>query len=181
MKFLQNDFRKSWKEANSNTQLHPKVTRFKNMLWLVEWYITKVEIYYVNRHKTFRNGKLICFSSYMMLSREKRISEDMVDYKEYFDQFWTWKDEQQIKVVRGILRFEKSVLLKQYQHRFLENIVMPEQIISINFENLDFELLKDCMKLNNYLKERLCTDKMTYIFLDKVHKLPLFEIVWKPL
>ena len=45
------------------------------------------------------------------------------------------------------------------------------------FENLDFELLKDCMKLNNYLKERLCTDKMTYIFLDKVHKLPLFEIV----
>ena len=36
------------------------------------------------------------------------------------------------------------------------------------------------MKLNNYLKERLCTDKMTYIFLDKVHKLPLFENVWKP-
>ena len=50
-------------------------------------------------------------------------------------------------------------------------------MISINFENLDFQLLKDCMKLNNYLKERLCTDKMTYIFLDKVHKLPLFENV----
>lgn len=31
------------------------------------------------------------------------------------------------------------------------------------------------MKLNNYLKERLSTDKMTYIFLDKVYKLPLFE------
>ena len=70
----------------------------------------------------------------------------MVERKEYLDQLWAWKDEQQIKVVTGIRRCGKSVLLEQYQQRLLANGVTPEQIISINFENLDYEPLKDYMK-----------------------------------
>ena len=101
----------------------------------------------------------------------------MVERKEYLDQLWAWKDEQQIKVVTGIRRCGKSVLLEQYQQRLLANGVAPEQIISINFENLDYEPLKDYMKLYNYLKERLCKDKMTYIFLDEVQEVPSFEKV----
>ena len=101
----------------------------------------------------------------------------MVERKEYLDQLWAWKDEQQIKVVTGIRRCGKSVLLEQYQQRLLANGVTPEQIISINFENLDYEPLKDYMKLYNYLKERLCADKMTYIFLDEVQEVPSFEKV----
>lgn len=85
----------------------------------------------------------------------------MVERKEYLDQLWAWKDERQIKVVTGIRRCGKSVLLEQYQQRLLANGVAPEQIISINFENLDYEPLKDYMRLYNYLKERLCVDKMT--------------------
>ena len=94
----------------------------------------------------------------------------MVERKEYLDQLWAWKDEQQIKVVTGIRRCGKSVLLEQYQQRLLAEGVAPEQIISINFENLDYEPLKDYMELYRYLKERLCTDKMTYIFLDEVQE-----------
>ena len=37
--------------------------------------------------------------------------------------------------------------------------------------------MKDYMKLYNYLKERLCADKMTYIFLDEVQEVPSFEKV----
>ena len=85
----------------------------------------------------------------------------MVERKEYLDQLWAWKDERQIKVVTGIRRCGKSVLLEQYQQRLLANGVAPEQIISINFENLDYEPLKDYMRLYNYLKERLCVDKIT--------------------
>lgn len=96
----------------------------------------------------------------------------MVERKEYLDQLWAWKDERQIKVVTGIRRCGKSVLLEQYQQRLLANGVAPEQIISINFENLDYEPLKDYMRLYNYLKERLCVDKMTYIFLDEVQEVP---------
>ena len=33
----------------------------------------------------------------------------MVERKEYLDQLWAWKDEQQIKVVTGIRRCGKSV------------------------------------------------------------------------
>ena len=101
----------------------------------------------------------------------------MVERKEYLDQLWAWKDERQIKVVTGIRRCGKSVLLEQYQQRLLANGVAPEQIISINFENLDYEPLKDYMRLYNYLKERLCVDKMTYIFLDEVQEVPSFEKV----
>ena len=101
----------------------------------------------------------------------------MVERKEYLDQLWAWKDEQQIKVVTGIRRCGKSVLLEQYQQRLLAEGVAPEQIISINFENLDYEPLKDYMELYRYLKEQLCTDKMTYIFLDEVQEVPSFEKV----
>ena len=101
----------------------------------------------------------------------------MVERKEYLDQLWAWKDEQQIKVVTGIRRCGKSVLLEQYQQRLSAEGVAPEQIISINFENLDYEPLKDYMELYRYLKERLCTDKMTYIFLDEVQEVPSFEKV----
>ena len=101
----------------------------------------------------------------------------MVERKEYLDQLWAWKDERQIKVVTGIRRCGKSVLLEQYQQKLLASGVTSEQIISINFENLDYEPLKDYMKLYNYLKERLCADKMTYIFLDEVQEVPSFEKV----
>lgn len=101
----------------------------------------------------------------------------MVERKEHLDQLWAWKDEQQIKVVTGIRRCGKSVLLEQYQQRLLAEGVTPEQIISVNFEDLDYEPLKDYMELYRYIKERLCTDKMTYIFLDEVQNVPSFEKV----
>ena len=101
----------------------------------------------------------------------------MVERKEYLDQLWMWKDEQQIKVVTGIRRCGKSVLLVQYQQRLLEDGVTPQQIISINFENLDYEHLKDYRELYTYLKERLCPDKMTYIFLDEIQEVQHFEKV----
>lgn len=53
-----------------------------------EMNLSNVSVYiYPDSNHCCSYGKLICFSSYMMLSREKRITEDMVDYKEYFDQF----------------------------------------------------------------------------------------------
>ena len=99
----------------------------------------------------------------------------MVERKEYLDQLWMWKDEQQIKVVSGIRRCGKSVLLEQYQNRLLANGVDNKQIISINFENLDYEYLKDYKKLYLYIKERLCSGKMTYVFLDEIQEVPSFE------
>lgn len=101
----------------------------------------------------------------------------MVERKEYLDQLWNWKDEQVIKVVTGIRRCGKSVLLQQFQQRLLADGVTADQIISINFEDLDFEPLKDYSALYQYIRDRLCSGKMTYIFLDEIQNVPSFEKV----
>ena len=99
----------------------------------------------------------------------------MVIRKEYLSRLLAWKDEQVIKVVTGIRRCGKSTLLKQFQDRLVEDGVSQEQIISINFEDLDYEDLLDYKALYAYIKERLCPDKMTYIFLDEIQKVDSFQ------
>ncbi len=101
----------------------------------------------------------------------------MVQRTEYLKQLLSWKDEQVIKVVTGIRRCGKSTLLKQYQQQLIENGVLPEQIISVNFEELEYEHLLDYKALYAYIKERLCPNKMTYVFLDEIQKVDSFEKV----
>ena len=101
----------------------------------------------------------------------------MVDRVEYLDKLKQWKDEQVIKVVTGIRRCGKSTLLAQYQAWLRSQGVSEKQIISINFEELEYEELQDYRKLYAYLKERLAESKTTYIFLDEIQKVPSFEKV----
>lgn len=99
----------------------------------------------------------------------------MVKRKEYLNKLIEWKDEQVIKVVTGIRRCGKSTLLMQYQDYLRENGVLDEQIISLNFEELENETLLDYKVLYSYIKERLCKDRMTYIFLDEIQNVSSFE------
>lgn len=92
----------------------------------------------------------------------------LIQRKEYMDRLIALKDKQIIKVVTGVRRCGKSKLLEMYQQWLKENKVDKQQIISINFEDLDFEELTDYKKLYAYLKERLVDGKMTYIFLDEI-------------
>lgn len=101
----------------------------------------------------------------------------MVERKEYLDRLIQWKDEQVIKVVTGIRRCGKSTLLFQYQSWLRENGVPEDQIISVNFEELEYEELLDYRKLYAYLKERMAPGKKTYIFIDEIQKVPAFEKV----
>lgn len=77
----------------------------------------------------------------------------------------------------GLRRCGKSTLLSQFQEWLKETGVSEEQIISINFEELEYEKLLDYKKLYAYIKKRLVVGKMTYIFLDKIQKVPDFEKV----
>ena len=101
----------------------------------------------------------------------------MAERKEYLEQLKAWKDEQVIKVVTGIRRCGKSTLLSQYQQQLKTTGITNEQIVSVNFEELEYEELLDYRKLYSYLKERLCAEKTTYIFLDEIQKVPFFEKV----
>lgn len=99
----------------------------------------------------------------------------MIKRIEYLSRLQEWKDDQVIKVVTGIRRCGKSTLLLQYQEYLLENGIEAKQIISINFEELEYEELCNYRKLYEYIKERLCKEKMTYIFLDEIQKVPSYE------
>ena len=117
---------------------------------------------------------LIFYIRYSIIGIEKG-AVHMVIRKEYLSRLLAWKNEQVIKVVTGIRRCGKSTLLKQFQDHLLEDGVSREQIISINFEDLDYEYLLDYKALYAYIRERLCPDKMTYIFLDEIQKVDSFQ------
>lgn len=99
----------------------------------------------------------------------------MIERKEYMEKIKFWREEKVIKVVTGIRRCGKSTILMQYRDYLLSTGVNPEQIIFINFEELEYEELQDYHKLYNYIKERLISDRYTYIFLDEIQKVEGFE------
>lgn len=101
----------------------------------------------------------------------------MIERKEYLKQLLSWKDQNIIKVLTGIRRCGKSTILKLYQEYLLNNGIDPSQIISINFEELEYEDLQDYKKLYQYIKDRLVENKMMYIFLDEIQNVPSYEKV----
>ena len=92
----------------------------------------------------------------------------MVKRHQYLEKLKKLKDMQIIKVVTGFRRCGKSTLLLQFQEYLKERGVDDSQIISINFEKLEFEHLLDYKELYSYITERLHPEKMTYIFLDEI-------------
>lgn len=101
----------------------------------------------------------------------------MIERKEYLKQLLSWKDQSIIKVLTGIRRCGKSTILKLYQEYLLNDGIDPSQIISINFEELEYEDLQDYKKLYQYIKDRLVENKMMYIFLDEIQNVPSYEKV----
>lgn len=96
---------------------------------------------------------------------------------EYLDKLIAFKDKQIIKVVTGIRRCGKSTLFEIYQDYLIGNGVLHEQIISINFEDYDYEELTEPKSLYKYIKDRLYTDKKMYVFLDEVQNVKDFHKV----
>ena len=66
-------------------------------------------------------------------------------------------------------------MLEIYQDYLINNGVSKNQIISINFENADYEELQDRKKLYEYIKNKLVKGKKTYIFLDEIQNVYEFE------
>ena len=97
--------------------------------------------------------------------------------EEYLNKLISFKDKQIIKIVTGVRRCGKSTLFEIYQDYLLENGVLNEQIISINFEDFDYEELTDPRKLYEYIKEKIISDKKMYIFLDEIQNVKDFHKV----
>lgn len=87
------------------------------------------------------------------------------------------KDQDVIKVVSGVRRCGKSTLFELFKQELLASGVKANQIISINFEDLEYEPLQEYHALHEYIVERLIPDTPMYVFLDEVQHVPQFEKV----
>ena len=101
----------------------------------------------------------------------------MVERQEYMQKLIKWKDRQVIKVVTGVRRCGKSTLLIMFQEYLKKNGIDAKQCISINFEDLRFEHLKDYHQLYDYILERIDDLERWYIFLDEIQLVPDFQKV----
>lgn len=99
----------------------------------------------------------------------------MIQRKEYLNLLKKWKDEQVIKVITGLRRCGKSTLLELYQDYLRTQGITDDQIIYVNFEELEYEALLDYRELYSYIKSRLHPEKTTYIFLDEIQQVPNFQ------
>lgn len=92
----------------------------------------------------------------------------MVIRERYLKLIRPFYDQELIKVLIGIRRSGKSVILKQIIDELKEKNIDDNHIIYINFEDYDYEEYTAPKKLNNYIKEKIIDDKKYYIFFDEI-------------
>ena len=82
-----------------------------------------------------------------------------------------------IKILVGIRRCGKSIILEQIIQELKEQGIDNEHIIYINFEFIEFESLTDYKELNKYVKDRIKDDELYYLFFDEIQNVDNFEKV----
>jgi len=97
--------------------------------------------------------------------------------EEYLKEIRKVLGKQVIKVLLGMRRVGKSTLLLQIQDELIASGVSQDQIISLNFEWLEFEEFKNYKKLNTYIENKKIKGKRNYVFLDEVQEVDEFEKV----
>ena len=81
-----------------------------------------------------------------------------------------------IKIIYGLIRSGKSVILTQILDEIKENGVKEDHIIYINFESLDFSFIETAKDLDKYIKRLVKDNKRYYVFLDEIQRVEKFEI-----
>lgn len=99
----------------------------------------------------------------------------MIERKIYLDKIKSFKDKDIIKVLTGIRRSGKSVILKFLIEDFKKNNIKDEQIIYLNFENLKNKNLCNYESLNNFILDKSEKQKKMYLFLDEIQEVEAWE------
>ncbi len=77
----------------------------------------------------------------------------MLKRKMYLSRIRGFYDSDLVKILVGIRRCGKSVILEQIVDEIKKRKVDDNHIIYVNFEYVEFEDLKDYKKLNEYIKK----------------------------
>lgn len=93
----------------------------------------------------------------------------------YLEQIRPYYESDIIKVITGVRRAGKSILLDTIKDELKEKGVDEKHIIYMNFEDLDFDYIVDAADLNKEIKARINDDRKYYIFLDEIQHIDQFE------
>lgn len=100
-----------------------------------------------------------------MLIREKYLSKIRSFYH----------TESLIKIIYGMRRSGKSVILKQIMDEIIKLGISEDNIIYINFESLKYDFIKNAKDLYNYIESLKTNKNKYYVFLDEIQKVEEFE------
>jgi hypothetical protein len=93
----------------------------------------------------------------------------------YLSQIRPYYDVDLIKVITGVRRAGKSILLETIKDELIEKGVSGDHIIYMNFEDMDFEYIQTASDLNKEVKGRIKDESKYYIFLDEIQHIENFE------
>ena len=102
---------------------------------------------------------------------------DLIKRNDYVQWLNSYRDKQVIKVVSGLRRVGKSKIFELYIDELKKNGVSGEQIILINFEEMENAQLREKTALYQYIISKAQPDKMLYVFLDEIQVVHEFEEV----
>lgn len=101
-----------------------------------------------------------------------------INRQKYLDKLISQKDKDIIKVITGIRRCGKSVLLFDiYSDYLLSHGIDNAHIIKVNLETKKNEALRDSNALYNSIVSKIIDDERYYVFIDEIQLVDNFEDV----
>lgn len=100
----------------------------------------------------------------------------MIIREKYLTKIRPFYDHDLIKVITGIRRCGKSIILNQIKEELIKKGVNPSNIIYLNFEFEDYTDLCEHKVLNDYIEEKLDKDNKTYLLFDEIQKVNKWEL-----
>lgn len=93
----------------------------------------------------------------------------------YLEQIRPYYDSDIIKVITGVRRCGKSMLLDEIKDELLGQGISSDKIIYLNLEDMDYEYIVNASDLNKEIKSRISDNGKYYIFLDEIQHVKDFE------
>lgn len=101
----------------------------------------------------------------------------MIKRETYLNQIISFIDKPFIKILSGIRRSGKSILLMQIKEELVSRKIDDKNIIYINFESFNFYDLNNAKALYNYIKTKITNAKKYYLLLDEIQEVKQWEKV----
>ncbi len=101
----------------------------------------------------------------------------LIERNDYVEWLKSYKDKKLIKVLTGLRRVGKSTIFQLYIDYLLGAGVDENQIITINFEEMENQELRDKKALYEYIMRKVTPNRKVYVFLDEIQRVESFEEV----